>query len=269
MPPPPLPLSLQLTAQFETWASQDSVRNFWGVTEDQDYNPNCASKTSVSKQQMYLSTCYPNGNAKEKKGWGWFCAQRRPGHALGWLQHMYQDPANIPDMLMIVDDDTAVDIELANRQMTMVQDSQINSHSPFVGNTCVVGTSMHGGSGTFFNRAAIEGMTRPIFCDYRQQENMNFVCNKLQALSFGSHLFNQGDSVFDIFYKYSATRHFCQASDWVNAHMINTYSENGLSQFGTCSRGGRHGGPCDSESIACHFQTTFEHMAAFHSAHQK
>lgn len=81
---------------------------------------------------MYLSICYPNGNAKEKKGWGWFCAQRRPGHALGWLQHMYQDPANIPDMLIIVDDDTAVDIELANRQMTMVRDSQINSHSPYL-----------------------------------------------------------------------------------------------------------------------------------------
>ena len=90
---------------METWASHDSVRNFWGVTEDQDYDKNCALKTSVDKQQMYLHTCYPNGNAKEKKGWGWFCAQRRPGHALGWLQHMYQDPANIPDMLIIVDDE--------------------------------------------------------------------------------------------------------------------------------------------------------------------
>jgi hypothetical protein len=39
---------------------------------------------------------------------GWFCAQRRPGHGFGWLMEMYRDSANIPDILMIVDDDTAV-----------------------------------------------------------------------------------------------------------------------------------------------------------------
>ena len=40
---------------------------------------------------------------------GWFCAQRRPGHSLGWLQAMYGNGTmSIPDILIFVDDDTSV-----------------------------------------------------------------------------------------------------------------------------------------------------------------
>lgn len=38
----------------------------------------------------------------------WICAQRRPGRALAWLQSMYRNEEDIPDVLMLVDDDTAV-----------------------------------------------------------------------------------------------------------------------------------------------------------------
>ena len=51
------------------------------------------------------------------QGWGWFCAQRQPGHALGWLQFMYLDLAKIPDILILVEDDTSVVIEELQRQM--------------------------------------------------------------------------------------------------------------------------------------------------------
>ena len=41
---------------------------------------------------------------------GWVCAQRRTGRALGWLQAKYRDQnsTDIPDLLVIVDDDTSV-----------------------------------------------------------------------------------------------------------------------------------------------------------------
>ena len=39
---------------------------------------------------------------------GWVCAQRRTGRALGWLQVMYQNPNVIPEILLIVDDDTSL-----------------------------------------------------------------------------------------------------------------------------------------------------------------
>ena len=242
---------------MDSWASHVSVRNFWGVTEDQDYNPNCANQTSVEGQEAFLRQCWPNGSNRKFKGWGWFCAQRRPGHALGWLQKMYQDVKNIPDMLILVDDDTAVDIREAVRQMVQVMDRPFHGQSPYVGNPCMMGKYAGvGGSGTFFNRPAIEGLTRPIFCDKRQQDSMNLVCDKLNTNSLGADLFQQGDSVFDIFYKYSAIREFCMHSDAATAAMINWYSElsGGLIQFGHCH--GSRGQPCpNSGAISCHYQS--------------
>jgi|688.fasta_scaffold1772466_1 hypothetical protein len=74
-------------------------------------------------------------------------------HTLGWLQKLYQDATMIPDMLILVDDDTSTDIEVAMLAMSWVQED-----SPvFVVNPCMGGgISYHKGSGLFFNRAAID-----------------------------------------------------------------------------------------------------------------
>lgn len=245
---------------MNTWANLESVRNFWGVTEEQDYDANCFNASEVD-QKAFMNLCWPGGSRRGFKGWGWFCAQRRPGHALGWLQTLYQDPANIPDMLIIVDDDTSVDVNFAIHQMSLV----VDNHAPYVGNPCVFRRSGagHGGMGTFFNRVAIEGLTRPIFCNDQQllqaqhnesSSSMNAVCEGLIAkTSINAELFQEGDSIFDIFYKYSAVHKFCLHSDGAMANMINGYTEitGGLKQFGQRSyiRG------CPSSGvISCHFQ---------------
>jgi hypothetical protein len=221
------------------------------VTEEQDYDANCAEGTSEVEQKAFLNLCWPQGSQRTYKGWGWYCAQRRPGHALGWLQHMYQDPTNIPDILIIVDDDTSVDVNFAIYQMSLV----VDNHAPYVGNPCVFPRSRAGlgGMGTFFNRVAIEGLTRPIFCNDQQESSMNAVCERLIAkTSINAELFRHGDSIFDIFYKYSAVRKFCQHSDGVMAQMINEYTEitGGLIQFGQCNSR-----DCPtSGTISCHYQ---------------
>ena len=118
----------QMTAQINTWASHPHVRNFWGINEAQDYDPQCDQMDNDSLQS-YIQTCqgdmgWQSNNKLERfrqshfgmasrkgiesRNAGWFCAQRRPGHGLGWLMEMYRDSTNIPDVLMIVDDDTAV-----------------------------------------------------------------------------------------------------------------------------------------------------------------
>jgi hypothetical protein len=204
----------------------------------------------------------------DKKGWGWFCAQRRPGHALGWLQSMYQDPAYIPDILLIVDDDTAVDIEAVQLWMS-------EANGPRVGNPCA-GNSMSifnshslagiGGAGTFFNRAAIERLSEPLSCDNPRHHSMEKACARLQANQVGEHdVFQQGDSVFDIFYKYSAIRNFCMHSDWAMAYIINAYSGSSLEQIGQCNlKGGSEGCPLDA--IYCHNQSpeAMKHFALDH-----
>jgi len=116
---------VQLTAQLNTWASHVNVRHFWGVTERQDYDVNCDSM-SEEALQSFVQTCkgsmgwdkkveqYRVGHFGHARGFvrgrqaGWICAQRRPGHALGWLQTMYQNEKMIPDILLLVDDDTSV-----------------------------------------------------------------------------------------------------------------------------------------------------------------
>jgi hypothetical protein len=254
------PFYFQLIAQLETWASHVSVRNFWGVTEEQDYDVHCADETSEDALQTFVQNCRLSNPAfgdirRPLRGWGWFCAQRRPGHALGWLQKMYKHATMIPDIFILVDDDTAVDIEEVQRQMLLVQDYQY----PYVGNPCMgnfgAGT---GGAGTFFNRAAIETLSRPIFCDDQQQESMNSVCENIQAnRADGKDIFQQGDSAFDIFYKFSALRDFCVHSDQAMAQMINVYSGGKLHQMGQChgrGPGGRRQ-PCYRDSISCHYQT--------------
>jgi len=220
-----LPFTFQLTAQIETWASHFSVRNFWGVTEQQDYDVNC-DQQSWEALQAYKQSCWdPKGKAfslvvkfghgSSTKGQDWYCAQRRPGHALGWLQRMYQNAANIPDILLIVDDDTSVDIEEVQRQMS-------SKDGPFVGNPSLgfdlwgLGRAGVGGAGTFFNRAAVELLSRPIFCDDRQQEDMNAACENLKSNRIGEEdVFQQGDSVFDVFYKYEGSVTFvCIPTGW-------------------------------------------------------
>ena len=178
---------------METWASHFSFRNFWGNAEQQDYDVNC-DQQSLEALQTYIQSCkdpnvkmYPGfpgfGDPERyaKSGWGWFCAQRRPGHALGWLQKMYQNEANIPDILMIVEDDTTVDIEEVQLQILLVQDG------PLVGNPIIIpvlmlGLTGVGGAGTFFNRAALELLSRPIFCDDWQQDDMRAACENLHDL---------------------------------------------------------------------------------------
>ena len=263
---------------METWASHYSVRNFWGVTEEQDYDVECGQQPEEALG-VYLQSCRTESSGAkfrhgafghrpyDKKGWGWFCAQRRPGHALGWLQSMYQDPAYIPDILIIVDDDTSVDIEAVQLWMS-------EAKGPRVGNPCAGGTMSvvkgslagMGGAGTFFNRAAIERLSEPLYCDNPTHESMNSTCARLQDNRVGERdVYQQGDSIFDIFYKYSAMVDFCMHSDWAMGYMINAYSGSSLEQFGQCLQ--RLGRDCPFDALYCHYLSP-EAMKQFAQNHR-
>ena len=78
----------------------------------QSYVQSCRSDMGwqIDKLEKFRQTHFgvASGIAIESRNAGWFCAQRRPGHGLGWLMEMYRNATNIPDVLMIVDDDTSV-----------------------------------------------------------------------------------------------------------------------------------------------------------------
>ena len=122
-----------------------------------------------------------------------------------------------------------------------------------------------GGAGTFFNRAAIERLSEPLYCDNPKHQSMNSTCERLHDNQVGEHdVFQQGDSVFDIFYKYSALRDFCMHSDWAMGYMINAYSGSSLEQFGQCLQ--RSPGDCPVDALYCRYQNpeAMKHFALHH-----
>ena len=257
----------QLTAQVDTWASHHNVRNYWGFTERHDFDADCSSM-SEEALQSYVQTC------KSPLGWDerieefrmshffdplaidldpraaseWFCAQRRLGRAFGWLATKYHEHKNyqidIPDVLVLVDDDTSVDIEKLKGYKALTQYDQ-----PFIGSGYLYREGIDGaafpypmgGYGTFFNKAALQNMAQPIFCTKKrgqmQSEYTKMVCDNIRKNRVGKRsVFKDGDSVFDMFYKLSALKNFCMHSDWMVGYMVTYYSGGTLSQIGPQGR---------------------------------
>lgn len=114
------------TGQVETWASHKMVRNFWGLTELQDYNPRCV-ETSTSEIKTAEQKCktkkagglsefftrfygYTEGDKIRSDDAEWMCGQRRMGRVFGWLQSVYSTN-ELPEYLLLVNDGTYVDLE--------------------------------------------------------------------------------------------------------------------------------------------------------------
>ncbi|KAL7483385.1 hypothetical protein ACHAW6_012291, partial [Cyclotella cf. meneghiniana] len=136
-----------LTAQIKTWASHHSTRHFWGFSELQDYDPECTS-TPPEKLEEFVETCrnfhrttdkdengarsffsqyygFTEGNRDRTKDAGWVCAQRRLGRAFGWLHSQYAgEETTIPDYLVLVDDDSYMDMVAVVRSLEEAEKEQ-------------------------------------------------------------------------------------------------------------------------------------------------
>ena len=133
-----------LTAQITTWASHKSTRHFWGFSELQDYDPQCTA-TPPEQLQEFVKTCrnfhrtivqdkdgagtffsqyygLTEGNRDRTNDAGWVCAQRRVGRAFGWLHSQYSGgETTIPDYLVLVDDDSYMDMVSVMRSLEEVE----------------------------------------------------------------------------------------------------------------------------------------------------
>ena len=134
---------------------------------------------------------------------------------------------------------------------------------PFVGAGHVYSSTIphpHGGFGTFFNREAIQNMVRPMFCPLQDEGSNRFesACANLQQNRSGElDVFQQGDSVFDLFYKFSALRDLCMHSDWITGYMSTYYlhPEGSSESVEILEMPGRNSLRCTKSSGTCHWQT--------------
>lgn len=99
-----------------------------------DHGTQAERMTSFFQKYYGLS----EGSRVRSRDPGWICAQRRVGRAFGWLHSMYSSSSNgvkVPDYLMIVDDDTYVD--LVHVVKYMEKQEQASPGRAFASSGCV------------------------------------------------------------------------------------------------------------------------------------
>ncbi|KAK1742976.1 hypothetical protein QTG54_006573 [Skeletonema marinoi] len=273
-----------LHAQQSTIATHTSVRNFFNATEIDDADPDCHTditmqhvesvskfcrkrRNVVSPVLRYLRSQYANTRwlGKKKNPTGWLCAQVRPYSGLRKAQsHYLQTGQELPDYLLIFDDDTYYNMEKFQMNFASV-DSSIEK----VYSGCLVRSPIQtinftfpfGGFGSILSKGALVRLFGKNQCpgldgtndsfnnngsDYisieekessSTEDSSSAFCGRLKENNVGElKYFTNGMSLVDLMYRYSSTERyrdvnkwtrnagFCMHSDWVLGYFVNYYN---------------------------------------------
>jgi len=276
--------------QFETWASHPSIRHFVLATEYDDPDPNCSSSSTQKKDvERIVSTCRPgklrnkfwekhNAVSKLTTFWkssqfarlkwlegkpnpaGWLCAQKRFVSSFTKLVQLYDTKDALPDYLIIVDDDTYINLEHITEYLLKSPQRQAQEGisdderyvplptTPVVFAGCrirspannIKQTMPFGGFGTFFSKGSLTRWMEPIRCGSSSTEFEQAICQKyLPSSSSTEHkseqdtypfhvtigegqFFQSGDSLNQVFHRYiHEMEYFCLHSDWFFGYIAN------------------------------------------------
>jgi len=252
----------QMLGQINSMAMHPMLRSYWWVTEFDDFDKLCTetmdthryinhcrnsrnpwniSAKSSKMAQMIRLKHYSEANLAVKgytpeKSKGWLCAQRRVGFGIGKRCQAYRETQDLPDYLILLDDDSYVNIDkFLNRMKSK------NTTLPYVyaGRIFEFSDKMTfpwGGYGVIMNRASLVRFIQPLHCvfdfahsygrarnfyssDFEARACMRMNLNILDEKS----LFNSGMSLSDLAYAMSARNYFCMHSDHLVGYFINHY----------------------------------------------
>lgn len=249
-----------VNAQKETWGSHHTIRNFLTVTEEDDPDPQCNVNFTDDRAFAYSGYCkkrsaWPKSNfltkhfttsfarpqwlAKKKDAGAWLCAQRRMAAGLAKVGRIYRSSGEIPAFLVLVDDDTYVNMDRFEKEVlcnmsgddnnsTVMEDGADASAKVYAG--CVVVASPgqliqwtipFGGWGTFFSRGAIKRLVMPLHCNETNltQPFEAAACQRLtggEDLLSESQFFKDGMSISDLMGTLASQteKPYCLHSDW-------------------------------------------------------
>jgi hypothetical protein len=262
-----------LQAQRETMGRY--VRSFTGVTEADDHSePHCslsrqdaqaiAERCKIPRDKkgsdppsldqpysvLYLRrqvyAQWTGFLSKRENPGGWLCAQKRANDGLQIvLRRLRQPSATLPDYLLLIDDDTFIDIP----QLTYyLQTIHPDSSKPLVMAGCLIRfresfSIPFGGFGTFLSKGALMRLFTPISCanvTALAPSDDGFIqnaCYRLQQNLFGERqYFQEGMSLTEFMHAYVSTHRFadhaswtkessyCVHSDWVWGYFFNYYN---------------------------------------------
>ncbi|KAG7338387.1 luciferase-like protein [Nitzschia inconspicua] len=187
-----------MEVQRTTWAKHKSVRHFFAITEEMDIEADryCYQELSVDTVLNMSDWCrdrYIHKKARyEYSSWlmsrwmvnfgrrrwlskkenpvGWMCAQRRFARGMATVLARYRtEQEAFPDYLLLVDDDTYVNMELLV-QLELQHRNQY--HEAYVAAGCRVTIQQapitnfaFGGFGQVYSHKSLERLTRPIHCN--------------------------------------------------------------------------------------------------------
>jgi hypothetical protein len=165
---------------------------------------------------------------------GWICAQKRPHYGLAkaakhYAKHRQED---LPDWLIIMDDDTYYNMELFYEYFWHRDASDLEVLAGCLMRLPGNFTAPYGGYGSVFSRGSLAKLLLPIECPSADDQA---TCDRLQDNLVGElRHFRNGMSLIDLFHAYvSAERYrdvdrwsagFCMHSDVLLGYLVNFYN---------------------------------------------
>uniref|UniRef100_A0A7S0WIZ9 Hexosyltransferase n=1 Tax=Chlamydomonas leiostraca TaxID=1034604 RepID=A0A7S0WIZ9_9CHLO len=133
--------------QLDTW-----LRHFPSVITTEVHTPHCKICGSLKGDTPYNNQFFEGGHMRwVNQSIDWYCAQQRPIQA---LQHVLNRVTDLPQWLMIVDDDTFVH---PWNLLRMITTTPLDSEKPVI-----VGADLAGGAGFLVSRASLERLRSPM-----------------------------------------------------------------------------------------------------------
>lgn len=199
-------------AQERTFGSHVAVRDFYRITEANDFEAECHSSLQVKQVQQIVQFCkarspvfnqfphlkrmkdhYANFKwlLKKSNPPGWMCAQKRPADGFYAVLSSYKDTGkSLPDYLFIIDDDTYVNM---NEVSPFLQTAYPVQEAYAVAG-CMIRSRIYehnftipfGGWGTILSRPAIENFQKPLFCKPYQYNSKNVTLTTASGDDFTS-----------------------------------------------------------------------------------
>jgi hypothetical protein len=237
-----------LEGQVSSWGSHHSIRYFFGATEKDDADPNCANEINIEDMKKISEYCsgraWKRGSTKVKflrnrfargdfmvrfrKTPGWMCAQQRISFAMGKLGRFYRnemqhDPNfKLPDFLLLHDDDTYYNMVRMYRFL-----EERNPSQPSADAGCLVRMPVseiafdypYGGFGMMVSRASIARWIRPVDCEaptpVDDGEWVQHVCEQLKENLIGEAFsWKNGMSITDLMQAHAESFPYSNYQKW-------------------------------------------------------
>ena len=225
-------------AQARTFGAHYMVRSFYSITESNDTDTSCFNDLSTDQIDDIINFCsVSDGLSFENKLFrnmlfqprlhaGWICAQKRPIDGLYKVLQKYKhEHIPIPDYLLLIDDDTYLNIDsvsalLRDKYPPTAHNALAGCNFKFLNHRSSF-TFAYGGFGSFLSRATVRRLMQPIDCSEVNSDGVvkdpfaRLACWRLDRNAIGEKpFFENGMSVADLMYQFAAQQRFGDVGMW-------------------------------------------------------